>query len=270
MGFNKFTKGDVLRILVILFLVAVVFFGFGSNLMSKVRQLVFQLPTVPATLTATPIPTNTRVPSPTSTPGPTDIPSPTPIPTSAFLPGEVVSFWNEFDSTDPLRGDWVFSPSAKVEDGLLVIEHSDDWSGVYGNPHLQDGQTVLIKFRFEAWSELHFALETGEYQTESYRSWGVGSESNIFTPVYSEGTLDFEDPFAPEDVELAPGTWYVLMLHLGGKESFIVRIWEYGNLEEPLAVQVELNESWQGQKWLPLFLVGPQGKLEIDRYEELK
>jgi len=270
MGFNKFNTTDVIRILIVFFLMAVVYFSFGSNLWSRVRQMVFQAPTTPPTLTGAPIPTKTQTPAPTGTSEPTATFTPTPIPTSAFLPGEVVSFWNEFDNTDPLRGDWVLSPNARVENGMLVIEHSDDWSGVYGNAHLSDGQVILIKFRFEVWSDLHFAVETGEYETDTYRSWGVGAESNIFSPAYSEGTVEYADSFAVEDLELDPGKWYVLMLVIGGKEPFLARIWEYGNIDKSFNLQLEMDETWQGKQWLPLFLAGPQGKIEIERYEELK
>jgi hypothetical protein len=270
MDFNKFSKADGVRVALTLFLIAVVYFSFGSNLWSKIKQFAFQLPVLPATVTPTTASTPTRMPSPTSTPAPTLTFTPTSIPASAFLPGEVISFWNEFDNTDPLRGDWNFSQNVKVENGLLVIEHSDDWSGVYGNPHLNDGQTVLIQFRFDMWSDLHFALETGEFETDSYRSWGVGAENNIFSPVYSQGTLDYGSSFTADELELHPGTWYVLMLHIGGTQPFIARIWEYGNTADLHNVEIQLDESWQGKQWLPLFLVGPAGRLEIQRYEELK
>ncbi len=270
MNFNKFSKDDGIRVLIMLFLIAVVYCGFGSNLWLNLKQLLFQPPEFPPTVTTTPIPTNTKTPLPTSTPAPISTFTPTPVPTSAFLPGEVISFWNEFDSTDPLRGDWVFSPNVKVENGLLVIEHSGDWSGVYSNPHLHDGQTILIKFRFDTWSDIHMAVETGEFETDSYRSWGVGAENDIFSPVYTQGTTDYGSSFTHDDLILDPGKWYVLMLHIGGSEPFIARIWEYNNPSNISSVQVEMNKTWIGQKWLPLFLVGPEGKLEIDRYEELK
>ncbi len=270
MGFNKFSKTDGIRVLIVLFLIAVVYCGFGSDIWSKVKQLAFQLPALPPTVTATSTLTGTPIPPPTSTPAPTSTFTPTPIPTSAFLPGKVLSFWNEFDNTDPLRGDWNFSPNVKVENGLLVIEHSDDWSGVYGNLHLNDGQTVLIKFRFDMWSNVHIAIETGDFQTDSYRSWGVGAENDIFSPVYSEGTIEYGDSFTKDDLELDAGKWYVLMLHVGGNEPFIARIWEYNNPSNIVNSEVQMNETWRGKKWLPLFLVGPKGKLEIERYEELK
>jgi hypothetical protein len=269
MGFNKFGKTDALRVLIMLFLMSVIYFSSGSNVQSKIKQLIFQLPPVPATVTTTPIPT-TETPTPTLTPAPTSTFTPTPIPTSAFLPGEVIKFWNEFDNSDPVRGDWVFSPNVKVENGLLVIEHSDDWSGVYGNSHLYNGQTILIQFRFDMWSDIHMAIETGVFQTDSYRSWGVGAENNVFSPAYTEGTLEYESSFAPDDLELDPGTWYILMLHIGGTEPFIVKIWEYDNTVNSMNLQVDMNETWAGQQWLPLFLVGPTGRLEIERYEELK
>jgi hypothetical protein len=270
MDFNKFSKADGLRIIIVLFIIAIVYFGFNSKIWLFFKQITFQPPISPPTLTATPIPTITNIPTHTLTPTPIT-PTPTPIPTSAFIPGEVISYWNEFDNTDPLRGDWVFFPNAMVENSYLTIEQSDDWSGVYGNPHLHDGQTIMIRFRFQNWSDIHIAVETGEFDTASYRSWGIGSEYNIFSPVYSEGTIEFESSFeSDDDVKLDPEEWYVLMLHIGGQGPFVARIWDYSNQSKNYVIQVYMNETWTGQEWLPLFLVGPSGKLEIDRYEELK
>ena len=281
MGFNKFRKTDGIRILLVVSIIAIVYLSAGSQIWTGFKQIVFRMPEPPPTTTptnvSTPSPTKTPTLAPTSTytPSPTLIPTntytPTPIQTSLFLSGEAISFWNEFDSTDPLRGDWVFFPNAKVENGLLIIEKSDDWSGVYGNSHLQDEQTILMQFRFDNWSDIHIAVETGEFGSDSYRSWGVGAEYNIFSPIYSEGTLEFDDSFTPvEDLELDPGKWYVLMLHIGGTHPFVARIWEYTDPTEIYNAQVEMNETWVGQEWLPYFLVGPVGKLEIERYEELR
>jgi hypothetical protein len=270
MGFNKFSKADGIRILIVLVLIAVVYCSFGSSLWASLKEFAFRAPPSPPTVTPTLLPTSTRTPSPTSTPAPTGTFTPTPIPTSAFLSGEVVSFWNEFDRTDPLRGDWVFSSNVRVENGVLRIEPSKDWSGVYGNSHLKDGQAVLVKFRFDVWSDIHMAVETGEFETDSYRSWGVGGENDIFSPVFSEGTIEYGNSFTPEDLELEPNLWYVLMLQIGGDRPFVARLWEYNDPTTVLNLQLEMNETWTGKEWLPLFLVGPQGKLEIDRYEELK
>jgi hypothetical protein len=268
MNFNRFSKADGVLVALVLFFIAVIFFG--SNIGPKIKQLAFQLPVLPPTVTPTPTLTLTPLPSFTPTPLPTSTFTVTPIPTSAYLRGEVTSFWNEFDNTDLLRGDWEFSPNAKVQDGLLVIDHNDAWNGVYGTSHLHDGQTILIQFRFDAWSDLHFAVETGDFETDSYRSWGVGAENDLFSPVYSEGKREYGDSFISDELKLDPGTWYVLMLHIGGNKPFIARIWEYGNPENLHSVEIQLDESWQGKDWLPLFLVGPAGRLEIQRYEELR
>ena len=270
MSFNKFNKSDGVRIILVLFIIAVVYFGFGSTLWSKLKRLEFRPPVPPATLTETPMPAITQTPSPTNTPASTSTVIATPIPVSTFLPGEIISYWNEFDKTDPLRGDWVFFSNVKVENGLLVIDHDKDWDGVYGNQHLVDGQTVLMQFRFEAWSDIHIAVETGEFETDSYRSWGVGAEAGVFSPVFSEGANEYGDSFSPDDLVLTPGEWYVIMLHIGGADPFIARIWEYNKPDNVYEVQIKMNETWQGNKWLPLILVGPEGKLEIERYEELE
>jgi hypothetical protein len=82
--------------------------------------------------------------------------------------------------------------------------------------------------------------------------------------------MEYENQFTAEDLELEPGKWYVLMLHIGSEEPFEVQIWEYDNPGNILSFQAKMNNTWMSKKWLPLFLVGPVGKLEIERYEELK
>jgi len=267
MDFNKVNRSDVLIVIISLILIAVVYFGFGNTIWSAVKKIEFKLPDTPPTTTPAPLPTST--PLPTNTPVPFT-PTPTPPPVSALLTGNhLLTYWNEFDSTDPLRGDWVFFTNVAVKDSMMQIEHSDKWDGVYGNQHLLNGQTILMKFRFETWSDLHLAVESGEFGTDSYRSWGIGSEGGIFSPNYSEGIQEYTSSFGPEDIELIPDKWYVLMLHIGNEESFITKIWEFDNIKKSYEVQLQLDETWRNRKWLSFFLVGPTGRLEIDRYEEI-
>lgn len=271
MGFNKFSRADGLRVALFLFLVAVIYFGLGDRIQFTFKQLFFRLPGPPPTSTTTPIPTASPVPTQTNTPSPTVTPNPSPIPTSAFLPEAGLVYWNEFDYTDPIRGDWVFFPNVQVEDGLLVIESSELWDGVYGNAHLENGQTILIQFRIDAWSDLHLAVETGEFETDNYRSWGVGAEAGLFSPVFSEGINEYENSFASDDLALVPNDWYILMLHIGeGSDPFLARIWKLYDSESSYEFQMKMDESWSGKRWLPVFLVGPVGGLEIQRYEEIK
>ena len=271
MGFNRFSKSDGIRIVLILFIVAVIYFGLGTGIQEELGQIFFKLPLSPATVTWTPVPTASPTPTQTMTPLPTQTPGPTPIPTSVFLSGQEIVYWNEFDNTDPLRGDWEFFPNVQVDNGLLIIKNSKSWDGVYGNSHLDNGQTILIQFRFDSWSDLHIAVETGEFDTDAYRSWGVGAEAGLFSPVFSEGKNEYENSFTSDDLALNPNDWYILMLHIGRDgDPFVAKIWKQYDLESSYEFQMNVDESWSGKRWSPLFLVGPTGKLEIQRYEEIK
>ncbi|GAB4477450.1 MAG: hypothetical protein Kow00124_20620 [Anaerolineae bacterium] len=274
MGFQQFTRRDALRIIVVL-LLAVLLVGGVSRIEAFVRSILPRraaeaFPTltpaslIPPTLT----PTSTATRPPTITPTPTTTPTPTSIPTSSLVAGEYLSFWNEFDSSDPVRGDWYMFPGVSVNESLLTIQGNQNWDGVYGNLHLVDGQTILVQFRYRDRSGIHLAVETGEWQTESYRSWGVGADDNLFSPAITEGLIEGSTWFSGR-LQPAPDRWYVLMLYIGGKEPFVARIWDFENPTLFLEAQLEMDDSWAGLIWAPVFAVGQYGTLEITRYEEL-
>jgi hypothetical protein len=272
-GFNK---RDIIRLLIVVAVLAILLIGAGDRIMGFVKGFAAKAPFIDfptATPTATVVPSVTPTPTqtstPTITPTPTTTPTPTPIPTSSLVNGALLSFWNEFDNSDPIRGDWYLFPNVVINDGLMIIEGSEDWDGAYGNPHLVDGQTVLIQFRYSRGSGIHIAVETGEWKTDSYRAWGVGAEDSEFSPAISEGLLERSSWFVGS-LQPTPDHWYVLMLHIGGKEPFVSRLWDYNDPSQFLETQIEMDDSWAGLKWSPVLAAGPHARLEIARYEELR
>jgi hypothetical protein len=275
MGIQEFNKRDAIRVIIVIALLTVLLVGAGDRILSFIKQVSIGrsdegFPTATSTVAAVPSQTltPTQTNTPTVTPTPTRTLTPTPIPTSSLVEGAFMSFWNEFDDSDPVRGDWYLFPNVVVDDSLMIIRGSEDWDGAYGNIHLVDGQTILIQFRYSGSSGIHMAVETGEWETETYKAWGVGSEDSDFTPAISEGLLERSVWFSGT-LQPVPDRWYVLMLHIGGEEPFVARLWDYDDPALFLEAELDMGDSWAGLTWAPVIAVGPYGRLEIARYEEL-
>jgi hypothetical protein len=274
MSFSNWGLRDIIRVLVVILALMVLLLGLGIT-PKRLTQRDLSTPTAATTPSPTPPPTSTPTPTLTPTPtqtlilAPTSTFTPTPIPTSAFVAHVPISFRNEFDNTDLIRGDWNFFPTVRVENGLMIVQGSDDWDGAYGNLHLNDDQTVLIQFRYSPGSDIHIAVETGEWQTPSYKAWGVGSEDNIFTPAITEGTTELGG-WLQGNLRYGPDHWYVAMLYIGGANDFAARLWDYEDPSKFLEVQHRMGNAWAGLTWSPVIAVGPGGMLEVERYEELE
>ena len=269
MGFNKFTIWDLLRIIAVLVIIAIVYFGFIEDIDWQFSNRVDN----PTTEYRSPEPSSTLIPSsqPTSTLLPTfseePEPSSTPELDSQLLDGQTLLFWNEFDQTDPVRGDWYLFPNVKIEDGLASIESTANWDGIYGDLHLEDGQAILVKFRFYEDSDFYITFETGEWLTDSYRAWGIGSEDGVIAPVISDGNLEYTGEFSGFS-ELLPDHWYVVMLYIGGSKPYNIKIWDFAEKIVLLEYTSQMDDRWVGLIWSSTMIVG-SGFLEIDRYEEI-
>jgi len=276
MSIEKVRARDILLLVAVVVVLALLLFGAGDRIRRGINRFVLEplaqaeRPTASPAVQAALAPTATQVrtPTPTFTPTPGPSPTPTPVPTSALVEGAVIAFWNEFDATDPVRGDWYLFPSVSIENGMMVIGGTDDWDGAYANQHLREGDTVLVLFRYSEGAGIHIAVEAGQWNTSTFRAWGIGAENDEFSPAITEGTVERTEQLTGW---LLPGAdhWYVLMLYIGGAEPFEARIWGANDPSRYSEIVLDMGEGWAGLAWSPVLAAGPNSILEIDRYEEV-
>lgn len=268
MGFNKFSVWDFLRILAVLVILGLFYLGLSNTFDWQFGNRPGT--PVPDTPEPEPTSTNTPTPRPTSTAVPTSTPEPSPTPmvySQLLNYNQTITYWNEFDNTDPVRGDWYMFPNVVIEDGLVVIEATENWDGVYGGVHLEDNDAILVKFRFSELASFYIMIESGEWLTDSYKSWGIGSDNGEISPVIADGSLEYFGTFS-KDLYLTPDHWYFVLLYIGGEENYRLEVWDFAEKMILAEFSSDMGERWVGQEWSPSMIVG-SGYLEIDRYEEI-
>lgn len=234
-----------------------------------------------ATSTAEALPTITPTATITPTPSPTDIPtntpSPTPIPTSAFVPDVNILSAIEFDNESPLPSYWWQSRNISVSDGLLHVMGIPEWEGTCGafpdQKSIEDGETLLIRFNFRPGTTVDLKISTDGWDTPSFKMWGTGTDAiwQPFFRVYShEGDSSFgnwqQRSWTSFTYDPAPDRWHIAMIHVGGTEPFVIRVWDE---EDPSLYKEAFQtfpEEWAGQDWW-LCLHAGEGTTEDSGYD---
>lgn len=180
--------------------------------------------------TATPQPTETLVPTSTATttPKPTNTPIP---PTPTVEPPSVLSEYLadvrvvKIDNFDNLNGWGTYdSQTGKLSDGMYVITGHGDWSaGLVRNGKFGEGKGLMFEFKYDKGTEFEFILDKGEYQTDSYRRFGVFGfgypQANLTQGKNAIGYKNLSGNFRPQ-----PDTWYNYMAGVGFEGNFIALI----------------------------------------------
>lgn len=223
--------------------------------------------------TDTPQPTNTPEPTATSTATPTEEPTstPTPVPLSAFAPDEPVIVEVNFDNAGEVPNSW-FTKHTTYQSGIAKVEANPNWDGIFSQQRWVSGQTVLISFRYVAGSVADLYISAGQWETPSFRQWGILNNYGYIAPQYWEGTVPRQLGWQQGYVQLVPDRWYVLMIHIGSPEQeFVVRIWDQEDPTQFMETrQMFTDPSWENLRWNAVMTNGPVGGLEVDRFEVIE
>jgi hypothetical protein len=158
------------------------------------------------------------------------------------------------------------------EDGAAIINANEGWQGIYTGYRWTSGETLLWRFRYAAGSQANISISAGEWETASFRQWGILSDYGLITPQFWEGEryllLGWHEGF----VKLEPDHWYVLMIHIGSlDEPFVVRVWDEEAPEAIMETRQTFSDSgWDNLQWNASATNGPAGTLAINHFEVVK
>ncbi|MGB8980448.1 MAG: hypothetical protein WCC12_01085, partial [Anaerolineales bacterium] len=186
---------------------------------------------VPPVATNTPQLTTTSRPTHTSTPRPT----PTPItPTPTVAPPAVLTKYLEsvrIVKVDTFDNGARWNASYEISNGVLQLvgEGGDAWYGLAHNGTFQEGEGVIINFKFTAEENFEMYFDNRVWNTNSYKRFGVYvrrgySSANLFFGKEGRGSGSI-----PGNFSLSPDTWYSLFMVVGKEGDFLALIWDPSN-----------------------------------------
>ncbi|MDP2776006.1 MAG: hypothetical protein Q8O48_00045, partial [Anaerolineales bacterium] len=208
----------------------------------------------------------TLTPMPTSPSLSTNTPAPTAAIESTFPDLKVIKT-DSFD--DPNNSQLRLDPSvAKIENGVLQFIGRNWTGGVHYDPKLQEGQGIIINFKYTQDSEFEMLFENGGWNTDTYKRFGVyivndRAETNIWqgkTPLGQtlKGSLDF-----------SLDTWYSLLLVIRKNNEFYARIWNPENPAQTVEYKNTFGAAWSDLSWT--FKIGANnGTILFDDFKELQ
>ncbi|MBC8509463.1 MAG: zinc ribbon domain-containing protein [Chloroflexi bacterium] len=151
-----------------------------------------------------------------------------------------------------LPDDWHKSSSLISHDSannLMNIPGGND--GIHlGAPYeIAEGEAILILFQFDKQGDVLTMLETGFWETSSYRRWGMFSAVGYFRSDTYLGADWRGEPILEGNILAKPDTWYYLLLAVGRDGNFAMKVWERDDITKN-AEYWELDESqWENKKW---------------------
>lgn len=198
-------------------------------------------------------------------------PSPTPIPMSEFFPNMQARFQTGFDDQLALPDTWTIA-NTEFQDGIAVVRANQDWTGIFTDYEWSSGDTLLWRFRFAARSQANISVTAGEWQTSSFRQWGILNNHGYILPHFWEGDRYLLLGWQEDRSELLPNHWYVLAIHIGSfDEPFVVRIWDQDAPDDFVETRQAFDDpGWANVQWNAGTINGPTGELDIDQFEAIQ
>jgi len=207
---------------------------------------VLALPTSAPELIDTAQSTNT--PLPTYTPKPTSTPI-TPTPTipppdvlGKYLENVHVVEYDNFDN--PAK----WNASYEISNGEMKLTGlgGSDWRGLANPAYFQEGEGVVINFKFTPGAFFELFFENGAYESDLYKRFGVyinkGYAENQFFPI-TDGTYRLSG-----DLFLKSETLYSLFMVAGKDGDLLTLIWDPSKPDQTLRYR-EVVKSWSGINW---------------------
>lgn len=219
-------------------------------------------------------PTSTSLPTETSAPTKTPVPTKTPIPPTAtvqapdkaseFLNGVQVVYLDTFD--DPSRGGWGFD-AGKVKGGVLEVM-GKNWNGLFRERDFKDNQGVIIDFTFTKGSVFEMLMDSGEWNTDPYKRFGIYMEKNApMVNVWVKSKF-LGGSYLSGNLKPQPDTTYTVLMVLLPDGGFLSTIWDPADPSKALFYRELVGKNWANLTWK--FRIGADsGTILFDNYREI-
>jgi hypothetical protein len=224
------------------------------------------VPPTPMPPTDTPVPTATPTKPPTSTPVP---PTPTLAPPSMLselLDDVVIKSADNFDNIDK----WITwnSQTAKVSNGVVEINGQPDWNGGFVQSNkFNEGMGVVIEFKKISGTEYSFLVDTGEWDTDSYRSFGViNYDGNRPRALVTQGKNYIGGNNLYGNLSLTKDNWFSFAIAIGKNGEFFAVVWDLNDPSHRAIYHETLNEKWIGKTWKFLIQTNTGTTLNVDNF----
>ena len=143
------------------------------------------------------------------------------------------------------------------------------WSGAsYLKTTFQEGEGIIINFKFTQGELFEIYLNDGAWATNSYKRFGIYLDRGDAYPnfIIGEEGLDFNH--LPGNLYPKPDRWYSLFMVIGKGGDFLALIWDTANPEKVIRYR-EKVEKWKELTWTFHIQVNER-MIVFDNFEEIE
>ena len=203
-------------------------------------------PTEISVPTETPVPTRTNTPTklPTLTPTPTIEP---PSMATEFLTDVRTLFYDPFENMNNWNWD---SQIGIITNGMFRLKGRYFWgSSLSPKQQLVEGDGIILKFKLQQVNgESEFVFDTGEWQTDSFRQFGIYNSKFPKADLF-QGKNGLGGNYLHGDLSLKANTWYSILMAVGKNGEFLAVMWESTDETHQAVYHETIGEKWSGKSW---------------------
>jgi RHS repeat-associated protein len=155
--------------------------------------------------------------------------------------------------------------SVSVSGGVLQVVGNGSWTNYAYRPGTGSAGEV-IRFAFKTTdvnTSTPLYLQSGTFNTSTYRRWGVYVMGGVLQREYYQGTTRSVKSL----MGVSANTWYEVALRLNGMGGFQVMAWKRGEAAVWGADSVQFASGWEGLSWTYV-AQAYNGTLQVDDYQE--
>jgi hypothetical protein len=216
---------------------------FISACTSVSPSLPSAIPTVEIS-TETPIPTNTPLPSKTPIPPTPTVQPPTIL--SDFLTNPKVMM---VDNLDNLKNWEAWNPeTGNISNGMFELTGQADYlSGLAFRKRIGEGDGILLKYKTVNNKDYksEFVLDSGEWQTDSFRQFGVYNGRVPKADLW-QGKNYLAGNNLHGNLSQKADTWYNVLIAVGKEGELFAVIWNPDDPSKKSIYKEKIGKKWEG------------------------
>jgi Tol biopolymer transport system component len=173
---------------------------------------------------------------------------------------------------DPSLANWTYETGVlQTADGVLQIQGvANRANQVRPKQDFYGGDAALALFKYDAGANPYLFLETGEWETPTYKRGGISADSynSVFLTEMYVGTSQVGETPLLGDNTAASSTWHYLLLAIGQDGEFVAQVWPRDDPSRRAEYRHTFGQEWVGHPWT-LVLQTDSGNLYIDSYTQI-
>jgi hypothetical protein len=192
---------------------------------------------------------------PAARPTPTQPPTVTSTPTieppsvmTEFLTDVKVLSYDPFDNGS--KWDWD-SQTTTISNGILKMEGTSFWASSFSlKRQLAEGDGIVLRFKVQkANAQSQFVFVTGDWQTESFRQFGIDNGKRPTADLW-QGKNDLGEKGLAGSLKLQPDTWYAIIMAIGKNGQFLAVMWDTNSEGHRAVYKETVGVKWANRRWL--------------------